>query len=116
MYNQELLKTLADRFRLLATSIDADSCEGQDLYSMVAAIMYDRDYKDCCEWKDEKPNPEGKEYRNRAKQFLLPIIVECGGIFDDTQSVEVKPISDKPDSCGRCEYKDKCDFNPDDCN
>lgn len=88
MYNKELLKTLEDRFgtlhAYLLTSIDGKD----DIYSHIASIIYNKPYEDCCEWKGDKPYPEGKELRNRAKQFLLPVVVECGGISDDTEVIE----------------------------
>ena len=56
--------------------------ECDDLYSFVASVMYDTTYAECCEWKDDKPYPEGKERRDRVKQFLLPIVAECGGISE----------------------------------
>lgn len=82
MYNRELLRTLEDRFgtlhAYLLTFIDGKD----DIYSHIASIIYNRPYEDCCEWKDDKPFPEGKYYRNKAKEFILPMVEECGGIFE----------------------------------
>jgi hypothetical protein len=57
--------------------------ERDDLFSFVASVMYATTYAECCEWKDNKPYPEGKKRRDRAKQFLVPIVAECGGISVD---------------------------------
>ena len=54
----------------------------EDLYSFIASIIYDKDYDDCCEWKNGKPNPEGKELRDKVKRFLIPVVEECGGISE----------------------------------
>lgn len=62
--------------------------EGKDLYSVIASMSFDREYKDCLEFypegtviefKGEKvtcgykthQNKEGKSYRNMAKSILL---------------------------------------------
>lgn len=83
MINQKLLRTLEDRFdQLQAYLFRAFDAEKEDLYSFVASVMYDTTYEECCEWKDDKPYPEGKERRDRAKQFILPVVTECGGISE----------------------------------
>ncbi len=88
MYNKELIQALEERFGVLhgflLTSIDRTD----DIYSHIASIMYNKPYEDCCEWKDNKPYPAGKELRNRVKQFLLSIVIECGGISDDTDNIK----------------------------
>ena len=81
MYNQKLIRTLEDRFDKVFREFDGV----EDLYSFIASIMYDKDYADCCEIVDGKPNPQGKELRERAKQFILPVVVECGGILDSEE-------------------------------
>ena len=84
MINPKLLQTLEDRLNMLHTQLsdttNAFNPEHDDLYSFVASVMYDTTYAECCEWKDNKPYPKGKERRDKAKQFLLPIVAECGGI------------------------------------
>ena len=87
MINQKLLRTLEDRFdQLQAYLFRSFDAEEDDLYSFVASIIYDKDYEDCCEWKDGKPNPQGKELRDRVKQFLIPVVVECGGISETEEA------------------------------
>jgi len=85
MINQKLLRTLEDRFdQLQAHLFRSFNAEEDDLYSYIAHIMYNKDYEDCCEFNsDGTPNPEGKELRDRAEQFILPVVVECGGITAD---------------------------------
>lgn len=78
MYNQKLIRTLEDRFDKLQAYLFRAFDGEEDLYSFIASIIYDKDYVDCCEIKDGKPNPGGKELRERAKQFILPIVMECG--------------------------------------
>lgn len=83
MYNHKLLRTLEDRFdQIQAHLFRSFNQEEDDLYSFVASIIYDKDYEDCCEIKDGKPNPQGKELREQAKQFILPVVAECGGILE----------------------------------
>ena len=83
MINQKLLRTLEDRFdKLQAYLFRSFDAEEDDLYSFIASVIYDKDYAHCCEIKDGKPNPEGKELRERAKQFILPVVAECGGISE----------------------------------
>jgi len=72
-YNPDLLRTLEDRFGKIFNEFDGV----EDLYSFIASIMYDKKYVDCFE-----PNPLGKELRERAKQFILPVVEECGGLLD----------------------------------
>lgn len=85
MYNQKLLRILEDRFDKLQAYLFRSFDGEEDLYSFIASIMYDKDYADCCEIVDGKPNPQGKELRERAKQFILPIVEECGGILDSEE-------------------------------
>ena len=84
MYNQKLLRTLEDRFDKLQAYLFRSFDGEEDLYSFIAAVMYDKDHEDCCEMKDGKPNPQGKELRERAKQFILPVVTECGGISESS--------------------------------
>ncbi len=72
-YNPDLLRTLEDRFGKIFNEFDGV----EDLYSFIASIMYDKKYVDCFE-----PNPLGKELRERVKQFILPIVEECGGLLE----------------------------------
>ena len=76
MINPKLLRTLEDRLKTLSmvklsdeTNVFNPECD--DLYSFVASVMYDTTYAECCECRD------------RVKQFLLPIVAECGGIHDN---------------------------------
>lgn len=82
VYNKKLLNELEDRFDKLQAYLFRSFDGEEDLYSFIASIIYDKDYADCCEIKDGKPNPEGKELRDRVKQFLIPVVVECGGISE----------------------------------
>lgn len=83
MTNQKLLRTLEDRFdKLQAYLFRAFDAEEDDLYSFIASVIYDKDYEDCCEIKNGVINPQGKELRERAKQFILPVIAECDGISE----------------------------------
>lgn len=85
IYNQQLLRTLEDRFDKLQAYLFRSFDGEEDLYSFIASIMYDKDYEDCCEWKNGKPNPEGKELRDRVKWFLIPVVEECGGISESEE-------------------------------
>ena len=80
-YNQKLIRTLEDRFGKLFSEFDGV----EDLYSFIASVIYNKKYTDCFEWKDGKPNPQGKELRDRVKQFLIPVVEECGGILDSEE-------------------------------
>lgn len=88
MINPKLLQTLEDRMDVLHAQLfgTCKTYDGKaDLYSFIAAAMYNMDIDDCREYRpDGTPNPYGKELRNRVKQFLIPIIAECGGISDDS--------------------------------
>lgn len=85
IYNQKLLKTLEDRFDKLHACYFGSFDGEEDLYSFIASIIYDKDYEDCCEWKNGKPNPEGKDLRNRVKQLLIPVVEACGGISENEE-------------------------------
>ena len=87
-YNKKLLTTLEDRFDKLQAYLDRvfQFEEGEDLYAFIASIMYNKDIDECREmYPDGSANPEGKDIRNRAKQFILPIVAECGGLLDETK-------------------------------
>lgn len=83
-YNEKLIFRVEQIFRLYSP-VEA---EGKDLYSYLASIVYNVPYEECQEWKDGKPYPEGKERRMRIKQMLIPIVLECGGISDDTDDIK----------------------------
>ena len=87
MINPKLLQTLEDRLNVLQAQLfgTCKTYDGEaDLYSFIAAAMYNKDIDDCHEYRrDGTRDPEGKELRNRVKQFLIPIIAECGGISAD---------------------------------
>ena len=92
MYNQKLLRTLEDRFDKLQAYLFRSFDGVEDLYSFIASIMYDKKYTDCFEINDDgTPNPQGKELRERAKQFILPLVVECGGLLDGEEEVQDWP-------------------------
>lgn len=105
MINPKLLQTLEDRLNTLKAQLFG-TCKTYDkkadLYSFIAAAMYNMDIDDCREYRqDGTPNPEGKELRNRVKQFLIPIIAECGGIeTDDTHSTLDIANTTSECSCG----------------
>ena len=82
-YNNDLLRTLEDRFDKVQAYLFRSFDGEEDLYSFIASIMYNKDYEDCCEWKNGEPNSRGKELRDRVKQFLIPIVEECGGITNE---------------------------------
>lgn len=83
MYNPKLLRTLEDRFDQLQAYLFRSFDGEEDLYSFIAAVMYNKDYADCCEINpDGTPNPYGHALRERAKEFILPVVVECGGITE----------------------------------
>ena len=87
MYNQKLLRTLEARFDKLQAYLFRSFDGEEDLYSFIASVMYDKDYEECREFNpDGTPNPEGKDLRNRAKQFLIPVVLECGGISEEDLS------------------------------
>ena len=85
IYNQKLIRTLEDRFDKLQAYLFRSFDGEDDLYSFIASIIYDKDYEDCCEWKNGEPNIQGKELRDRVKQFLIPIVEECGGISESEE-------------------------------
>lgn len=97
-YNKKLLTTLEDRFDKLQAYLDRvfQFEEGEDLYAFIASIMYNKDVDECRDvHPDGSANPEGKERRNRAKQFILPVVVECGGFLDETDEDYIPPQFDK---------------------
>lgn len=85
MYNQELIGTLAGAFTVLATNMEkfTQPDPNLDLYSYIASALYNVPYEECCEQRpDGTWNHEGKERRNKVKQLLIPIVLECGGIHE----------------------------------
>ena len=85
MYNQELIGTLAGACTVLAANMEkfTQSDPNLDLYSYIASTLYNVPYEECCEFNpDGSANHEGKERRSRAKQLLIPIVLECGGIHE----------------------------------
>lgn len=91
MYNKDALETLAIRIKYLGSVLEEFSPEDTlDLYSYIASIIYNRPYEECCEIPDGIANPEGKYLRNKAKEFIFPIITECGGLFDEVNSDDSK--------------------------
>ena len=107
MYNEKLLRTLEDRFDKLQAYLFRTFDDTDDLYAFVAHIMYDKDQEECMEMNpDGTLNLEGKDLRNRVKQFLLPIVIECGGLFEEDK------LSEEDAKKWAEEYKDMC-INPD---
>ena len=89
MVKKELIQLLEDRFDKLQAYLFRSYTPDEDLYSFVASVMYDKDMDECREFNpDGTPNPKGKELRNRAKQFLIPVVAECGGIAEDDTDIE----------------------------
>ena len=89
-YNKKLLTTLEDRFDRLQAYLDRvfQFEEGEDLYAFIASIMYNKDVDECREVNpDGSLNHEGKELRDRAKHFILPVVAECGGIFEKSDDL-----------------------------
>jgi hypothetical protein len=85
MYNQNLIGTLAGTFTVLATNMEkfTQPDPNLDLYSYIASTLYNVPYEECCEQRpDGTWNHEGKECRNKVKQLLIPIVLECGGIHE----------------------------------
>lgn len=93
MYNPKVIEALVVRFNEIAMKLDTvgtGDSDKTDIYSFLASIMYDMPYEECCEFtSDGKPNHEGKDLRNRAKQFVLPVIVKCGGLFDEATQAKM---------------------------
>ena len=89
MVKKELIKLLEDRFDKLQAYLFRSYTPDEDLYSFVASVMYDKDMDECMEFNlDGTPNPQGKELRNRAKQFLIPVVAECGGLTEDSEDIQ----------------------------
>lgn len=89
-YNEKLLEVLVERFSLYVSNFRSLE-DSVDLYSYLASIIYNLPYEECKEWKDDKPYPEGKDRRDRVKRFLLPVVLECGGLFSDDVDAEAMP-------------------------
>lgn len=121
-YNPELLRTLEDRFDKLQAYLFRAFDDDDDLYSFIASIMYDKSEDECRDLHpDGSPNPEGKELRNRAKQFILPIALEFGSIFTPEYETEMDAKLDAAnlratsERCKKCEFTNTCEFNPSEC-
>ena len=112
-YNSELLSVLKHRFDKLQAYLDrVFNPQEDDLYSFVASCMYDKDVEECSEFTlDGKPNPEGKDLRRRAKQFLLPVILECGGLYEipPVTEDEVEEYCNEHIGCDACLFRVWCD-------
>ena len=81
VYNPDLINNVLCRLYTVSHQI-RNLREGQDLYSSIASAMYNKDYDECCELdKNGDFNPLGKDRRDRIKRFLLPMVLECGGLF-----------------------------------
>lgn len=78
-YNQKLVDTITERFEEIVSKLNIpDYLDGHDLYSLIASVMYDKPYESCLE-----TTTEGKELRMHAKQFLLPVVIDCGGYLSE---------------------------------
>lgn len=53
--------------------------EGKDLYSTLASILFDCDYEDCLEFRNDEPYVDGYKKRKVAKFLFL------GLYFGDTE-------------------------------
>ncbi len=52
---------------------------GKDLYAVIGASIYKKDYWDCMEYtEDGVPNPEGKAIRSKAKLIVLGVMYGMG--------------------------------------
>ena len=87
MYNQMLIKRLESIFK----NFNSDEAQGKDLYSYVASLVYDVPYEDCREWKNDRPNPDGKDRRSKVKQLIIPVIAECGGALHERAKIKYRP-------------------------
>ena len=121
-YNPELLKTLEDRFDKLQAYLFRAFDDEDDLYSFIASIMYDKPVEECGEmYPDGSFNPDGKQLRRKAKEFILPVALECGGIFTPEYEQEMDAKFDAAnlratsERCKKCEFTNTCEFNPGEC-
>lgn len=121
-YNQKLISTLEDRFDQLQAYLFRAFDDEDDLYSFIASIMYNKPVEECSEmYPDGSFNPDGKELRRKAKEFILPVVLECGGIFTPEYEQEMDKIGDAHNArvaserCQKCEFTDTCEFNPSEC-
>lgn len=76
MYNQTLITTIEDRLNKVQEHLFLDFNNTEDLYVVIAEIMYHTDIHNL-------PNSKVTELRERVKQFLIPVIIECGGITEE---------------------------------
>ena len=120
-FNREFIEALKTRFTLLSDALQ-NVDENTDLYPFIASIMYNRPVEECGEiYPDGSFNPTGKDLRHRAKQFIIPVTLECGSIFTPEYEQEMDAKFDalnarnKSGRCQKCEFTSTCEFNPNDC-
>lgn len=120
-FNKEFIEALRTRFALLSDALQ-NVDETTDLYPFIASIMYNLPIGECGEmYPDGSFNPTGKDLRNRAKQFIIPVALDHGGIF----TAEYEEMMDaKMDAanlratlerCRKCQFNKTCEFNPSEC-
>lgn len=83
-YNNKVI----ERIKKIFAEYNVEDAKGKDFYSYIASIIYNKPYEDCLEFyenstKFENFNKDGKELRMLVKQMLIPIIIECGGLFEE---------------------------------
>lgn len=88
--NQKLLSALADRFDKLHNCLSEEfDPHVNDFYAYIASIIYDLDETECREFQqDGTINLSGKDLRYRAKQFLLPVVLDFEGLYIDEDPLE----------------------------
>lgn len=120
-FNRAFIKALRTRFALLSDALQ-NVDETTDLYPFIASIMYNKPVEDCEEmYPDGSFNPAGKDLRNRAKQFIIPVALDHGGIFtaeyEEMMDAKLGALNarNKSKCCQKCEFTSTCEFNPNDC-
>ena len=76
MYNKTLIATIEERLNKVQEYLFMDFNESEDLYLRIAKIIYTADF-------DNMPMKEVIALREKVKQFLMPIIIECDGISEE---------------------------------
>ena len=83
--NQLLVYLLEDKFdQIIAFLKDIDTNGDKDIYSSIAAIMYDLPYADCLGLDSQtKVNPEGYQRRNNVRKLLRSLTETCNKELKD---------------------------------
>lgn len=120
-FNREFIEALKTRFALLSDAFQ-NVDETTDLYPFIASIMYNLPIGECGEmYPNGSFNPTGKDLRNRAKQFIIPVALDHGGIFtaeyEEMMDAKFDALNarNKSERCKNCEFTDTCEFNPSEC-